>query len=180
MTGREAAPRRDQMVDLLAGLSHRVAAATAGINASQAAYRYGPAFPTIREVVEHLRADSQVSDAALRRVCVETDPEVDLRIELEPGRPAASIEDLIEDISRYRRRTVDMLRNLRREEWLRSAQLRQVGPASLGELCQMIALHGAGHVSQLHSLAALVPDEQQIPGPSSPGQAPQAAVPSSD
>ncbi len=149
--------RREQAIHFLGALPNRVTEVITGLSSDQLGYRHGPAFSTMTEVIAHLRSEADSTDAAIRRICSEDAPEIDWEIPVVAPTESIEIKVLVDDIGRFRRRTVDLLRNLDRSYWERTATVNGQGQLTLIELCSRIAVHGLGHVSQLRNLAALVP-----------------------
>ena len=153
---------RDDVLTMLSACPERVRDCVGGLDESRLAYRHGPAFPTLRELVLHLSDTGSAADAALRNACQEGAQEVDARaaLELPLEQPDASVPALekLADLGRLRRRTMDLLRGLTAADWDRVLLDPNLGEITLLDLCRLVAAHEMGHLSQVRNLTALLPD----------------------
>ena len=143
---------RDDVLVMLSAAPERVRDYVSGLDESRLAYRHGPAFPTLGELVLHVSETGTAVDAALRHACLDGAVEVDARAALAPA-----LEKL-EDLGRVRRRTMDLLRGLTPEDWERVVSDPALGDLSLLDFCRLVAAHEMGHLSQVRNLTALLPD----------------------
>ena len=153
---------RDDVLVMLSAAPERVRDYVSGLDESRLAYRHGPAFPTLGELVLHVSETGTAVDAALRHACLDGAVEVDARAALEPPlevqESTAPALEKLEDLGRVRRRTMDLLRGLTPEDWERVVSDPALGDLSLLDFCRLVATHEMGHLSQVRNLTALLPD----------------------
>jgi hypothetical protein len=153
---------RDDVLTMLGAAPERVRDYVAGLDESRLAYRHGPAFPTLRELVLHVSETGAAADAALRHACLDGAVEVDARAALEPPievqETTAPALERLEDLGRVRRRTMDLLRGLTPEDWERVVSDPAMGELTVLDFCRMVASHEMSHLSQVRNLTALLPD----------------------
>ena len=153
---------RDDVLVMLSAAPERVRDYVSGLDESRLAYRHGPAFPTLGELVLHVSETGTAVDAALRHACLDGAVEVDARAALEPPlevqESTAPALEKLEDLGRVRRRTMDLLRGLTPEDWERVVTDPALGDLSLLDFCRLVAAHEMGHLSQVRNLTALLPD----------------------
>jgi len=153
---------RDDVLVMLSAAPERVRDYVSGLDESRLAYRHGPAFPTLGELVLHVSETGTAVDAALRHACLDGAVEVDARAALEPPlevqESTAPALEKLEDLGRVRRRTMDLLRGLTPEDWERVVSDPALGDLSLLDFCRLVAAHEMGHLSQVRNLTALLPD----------------------
>ena len=153
---------RDDVLTMLGAVPERVRDYVSGLDESRLAYRHGPAFPTLRELVLHVSETGTAVDAALRHACLDGSVEVDARAALEPPvevqETTAPALEKLEDLGRVRRRTMDLLRGLTPDDWERVISDPTLGELSLLDFCRLVAAHEMSHLSQVRNLTALLPD----------------------
>jgi hypothetical protein len=153
---------RDDVLTMLGAAPERVRDYVSGLDESRLAYRHGPAFPTLRELVLHVSETGTAVDAALRHACLDGAIEVDARAALEPPaevqETTAPALEKLEDLGRVRRRTMDLLRGLRPEDWERVVNDPALGELTVLDFCRLVAAHEMSHLSQVRNLTALLPD----------------------
>jgi hypothetical protein len=147
------------LVVLLAAVPERVSDLVSMLDGPRFDYRHGPAFPTIGEVVSHLCRGGESVGALLRGVCVEGATEVRLRAALDPValEPVPPHARALEEFRTGRQATVDVLTALSPDVWDTKLADPDQGELSLAEVCDAIALHEVGHLSQMRNLLALLP-----------------------
>jgi hypothetical protein len=154
--------QREDVLTMLGACPERVRDYVAGLDESRLAYRHGPAFPTVGELVLHVSETGSAADTALRHACVDGATEVDARAALEPPAEAtdAAVAPLqkLEDLGRLRRRTMDLLRGLTADDWERVVVDPTLGELTVLDFCRLVATHEMAHLSQVRNLTALLPD----------------------
>jgi len=153
---------REDVLTMLGACPERVRDYVMGLDESRLAYRHGPAFPTLRELVVHVSETGSAVDAALRHACLDGASEVDARAALEPALEVAdavspALEKLA-DLGRVRRRTMDLLRGLTAADWERVVIDPSIGELTVLDFCRLVAQHEMGHLSQVRNLTSLLPD----------------------
>lgn len=147
---------------MMAGCPERVRDYVSGLDESRLAYRHGPAFPTLGELVRHVSETGAAVDAALRHACLDGLAEVDIAAALAPvqelSETAAPALVKLEDLGRIRRRTMDLLRGLTGEDWERVMTHPGREDVSVLDFCRLVAAHEMGHLSQVRNLTSLLPD----------------------
>src|SRR5689334_10443536 len=130
--------REDVMV-LLGVVPERVADLVSGLDEPRLAYRHGPAFPTLKEVVVHLFDAGGAIDSLLRRAYLDGQRELPVRASIDPHTHepdlSPSLGELLEGFARVRRRTVDLLRGLSGPDWQRVVLDPQQGELTLLDVC---------------------------------------------
>src|SRR6202165_1998887 len=76
---------REDVLTMLGACPERVRDYVAGLDESRLAYRHGPAFQTLGELVLHVSETGSAADTALRHACLDGAPEVAARAALEPS-----------------------------------------------------------------------------------------------
>jgi DinB superfamily len=153
--------QRDDLLAILVAVPERVADLVTAFDQPRLDYRHAPAFPTLRELVGHFRATGSAVDAVLRRVCLDGEREIRAREAVEAkgdSQSSTPVPEAIEDFTRVRRRTVDLLRGLSPADWKRPLLDPAAGEVTLQEVCDMAARHELGHLAQIRNLATLLPD----------------------
>jgi hypothetical protein len=156
----DAGPDRNDLCAVLATVPERASDIATELDAPGLAYRHGPSFPTVGEIVSHLCESGSAIDAVLRPVAIEGAREVRLRAALETEREAEllpPLETQLEDFARVRRRTVDVLHAMPTEFWDRDVFDPATGRLTVREAVGSVVRHELGHLSQLQSLVALLP-----------------------
>jgi hypothetical protein len=157
---RDGVVDREEVLLLLASVPERVSDLVSGLQEPYLDYRHAPAFPTVKEVVAHLCAAGQATDSLLRQSYVDGQRELSLRAALEPEAEAdltPPARELLEGYGRVRRRTVDLLRGLGAKAWEGTIVDPERGEMTLLAVCEAIARHEVGHLSQMRNLIALLP-----------------------
>jgi hypothetical protein len=152
---------REDLVVVLGAVPERVADLVAGLDEPRLSYRHAPAFPTLRELVGHLCEAGVAVDAALRQGYLDRQREVRIKAAVDPSsEPDLSppVGELLEDFSRVRRRTVDLLRGLSAQDWARAVYDPAIGELTLYDICDLITRHELGHLSQVRNLITLLPE----------------------
>jgi hypothetical protein len=80
---------------------------------------------------------------------------------------ARPLQEALEDFTRIRRRTVDLMHGWGKAEWDRKLREPRGGETTLLEICRMVARHEVAHIGQLRNLIALLPEPQDL-GPARP------------
>ncbi len=154
---------REDVLNMLGACPERVRDYVSGLDENRLAYRHGPAFPTLGELVVHVSDTGTAVDAALRLACLEGTSDVDVRSALEPpgevGESSGPALARLADLGRIRRRTMDLLRGLTDSDWERPLSDPAVGEVSVLDFCRLVAAHEMGHLSQVRNLTSLLPDE---------------------
>jgi hypothetical protein len=162
---------REDVLMLLGAVSERVSDVLAGFDSASLAYRHGPAFPTLGEILVHLAETSQRIDTALRHAYLDKADEIDVRACLDVPFDAASDEptlELLHSYVRIRRRTVDLLRGVSPEDLDRQLHDAISGELTLLDVCRLVVTHELGHLTQIRSLVSLLPEPRDLgPLPSS-------------
>lgn len=156
----DAGPDRNDLCAVLATVPERASDIATELDGSGLAYRHGPSFPTVGEIVSHLCESGSAIDTVLRPVAIEGAREVRLRAALETERDAEllpALETQLEDFARVRRRTVDVLHAMPTEFWDREVFDPATGRLTMREAVGSVVRHELGHLSQLQSLVALLP-----------------------
>lgn len=147
---------------MMGACPERVRDQVSNLDQGRLAYRHGPAFPTVGELVNHVSETGSAVDAALRQVCLDGAAEVDVRAALEPNselaEPEAPALERLADLGRIRRRTIDLLRGLPESEWERVLSDPTMGELTVLNFCRLVAAHEMSHLSQVRNLTALLPD----------------------
>jgi DinB superfamily len=152
---------RDDLVVVISAVPERVADLVSGLDEPRLTYRHAPAFPTLKELIGHLAEVGAAVDAALRQAYLDGQKEVRIKLAIDPtAEPDLTLpaSDLLESYARVRRRTVDLLRGLSGADWKREVFDPAMGPITLNEICELIATHELGHLSQVRNLITLLPD----------------------
>jgi len=152
---------REDVLTMLGASPERVRDYVLGLDENRLDYRHGPAFPTLKEVVVHVCDAGTAADAALRHACLDGATEVAARAALETtAEPDVSVaaDARLEDLSRVRRRTVDLLRGLTDQQWGQRFTDDLLGEIDILDFCRLIAAHEMGHLSQVRNLIALLPE----------------------
>jgi hypothetical protein len=104
-------------------------------------------------------------DALLRHAHLDGLTTADVRATIDPGHDLdleRPLQEALEDFSRVRRRTVDLLHGWGKNEWDRRLTDPRGGEVSLLELCRMVARHEMGHIAQIRNLTVLLPEPQDL------------------
>src|ERR1700690_2481048 len=110
------------VVLLMSSVPERVGDLVSPLGDSKLRYRHGPAFPTLGGLVGHLVDSGSKVDGLIRHVHLDGLAAADVRAVIDPD-PEKELErplrDALEDFSRVRRRTVDLLHGWGKTEWER-------------------------------------------------------------
>lgn len=151
----------EEVIVLLASVPERVTDLVAALDESQLAYRHAPAFPTLIEVINHLCTAGGGVDALLRQAYLDRQRDLPVRATIQPGQEVEpvtpSVVTRLQDFARVRRRTVDLLRGLKPDDWQQPIVDPDQGELTLLEACSMVARHELAHLSQVRNLVALLP-----------------------
>lgn len=156
----EAGADRNDLCAVLATVPERASDIATELDGPGLAYRHGPGFPTVGEVVSHLCESGTAIDAVLRPVAIEGARELRLREALESERDRdllPPLETQLDDFARVRRRTVDVLHAMPTEFWDRDVFDPSMGRLTVREAVTSVVRHELGHLSQLQSLVTLLP-----------------------
>jgi hypothetical protein len=153
---------KEDVLTMMGACPERVRDYVSGLDESRLAYRHGPAFQTLGELVLHVSETGSAADTALRHACLDGASEVDARAALEPpvdlSDAVAPPLEKLEDLGRIRRRTMDLLRGLTADDWDRVIVDPNLGELTVLDFCRLVAAHEMGHLSQVRNLTALLPD----------------------
>lgn len=153
---------REDVLTMLGACPERVRDYVMGLDESRLAYRHGPAFPTLRELVHHVSETGSAADVALRHACLDGASEIDALAALEPplevSEATAPAFEKLADLGRVRRRTMDLLRGLTAADWERVVVDPSIGELTVLDFCRLVAQHEMGHLSQVRNLTSLLPD----------------------
>jgi hypothetical protein len=152
----------EDLVVLMAMVPERVNDLVSGLDEARLAYRHGPAFPTLREVIGHLCEAGPAIDALLRHAYLDGQRELPVRASIDPTSHEPDLspppDELVQGFGRVRRRTVDLLRGLNAADWQRVVFDPQQGELTLLDVCAQITQHEVGHLVQIRNLIALLPE----------------------
>jgi hypothetical protein len=161
---------RDESVLLLASVPERLADLTAGLDENQLRYRHAPAFPTLLELIMHLSLAGERVDSLLREVQIGRAERVDVRRAMDTpeeggadsGGAQPPLSEILEDYARIRRRSIDLLRGIGPEDWVRTISDPGVGELSLVHVVRRITRHELGHLAQVRNLIAVLPEPKDL------------------
>jgi hypothetical protein len=175
------------VVLLLSSVPERTSDLVYWLDEARLRYRHGPAFPTLGGLIAHLVESAPRVDALLRHAHLDGQTTADVRAAIDPGHDQGAayatpdapahgdagagltlpLQEALEDFSRVRRRTVDLLHGWGKAEWDRTISDPRGGEMTLLEVCRLVAKHEMGHVAQIRNLSALLPEPQDL-GPVRP------------
>ena len=158
------------VVLLLSSVPERVSDLVYWLDDTRLRYRHGPAFQTLGSLIAHLVDSAPRVDALLRRAHLDGQTTADVRAAMDPGHDqelTAPLHEALEDFTRVRRRTIDLLHGWGKPEWDRRITDPRGGDLTLLEVCRMVARHEMGHIAQIRNLSALLPEPQDL-GPLRP------------
>src|SRR5438270_8116272 len=168
------------VVLLLGSVPERTSDLVYWLNETRLRYRHGPAFPTLGGLIAHLVEAAPKVDALLRHAHLDGQTTADVRAAIDPSHDqelTRPLQEALEDFSRVRRRTVDLLHGWGKAEWDRTVSDPRGGQMTLLDVCQLVAKHEMGHVAQIRNLSALLPEPEDL-GPIRPaglnGKSPSA------
>jgi hypothetical protein len=142
------------VVLLMSSVPEHIGDLVYGLDESRLRYRHGPAFPTLGGLIGHLLDSGSKVDAVLRHAHLDGLTTADIRATIDPGHDfelERPLQEALEDFSRVRRRTVDLLHGWGKNEW-----------DTLLELCRMVARHEMSHIAQIRNLTVLLPEEENF------------------
>ena len=159
------------VVLLMGSVPERISDLVYGLDENKLRYRHGPAFPTLGGLIGHLLDSGTKVDSLLRHAHLDGLATADVRATIDPtqedvdlGRP---LQEAVEDFSRIRRRTVDLMHGWGKTEWDRRLKEPRGGEITLLDVCRMVARHEISHIAQVRNLIALLPEPQDL-GPPRP------------
>jgi hypothetical protein len=153
------------VVLLLGSVPERTSDLVYWLDEERLRYRHGPAFPTLGSLIAHLVDSGAKVDALLRHAHLDGQRSADVRAAIDPGHDQELTQPLqgaLEDFSRVRRRTVDLLHGWGKPEWERTISDPRGGDMTFLEVCRLVARHEMGHVAQIRNLSALLPEPQDL------------------
>src|SRR6267378_7985178 len=177
----------NDVVLLLGSVPERTSDLVYWLDEARLRYRHGPAFPTLGGLIAHLVEGAPKVDALLRHAHLDGQTTADVRAAIDPGHDQGAayatqdapahgdaaagltlpLQEALEDFSRVRRRTVDLLHGWGKAEWDRTISDPRGGEMTLLEVCRLVAKHEMAHVAQIRNLSALLPEPQDL-GPVRP------------
>ncbi|TMD71813.1 MAG: DinB family protein [Chloroflexi bacterium] len=158
------------VVLLLSSVPERTSDLVYWLDEARLRYRHGPAFPTLGGLIAHLVEAAPRVDALLRHAHLDGQTTADVRAAIDPGHDqelTQTLQEALEDFSRVRRRTIDLLHGWGKAEWDRTISDPRGGEMTLLEVCRLVAKHEMAHVAQIRNLSALLPEPQDL-GPVRP------------
>ncbi|HEX2681936.1 MAG TPA: DinB family protein [Candidatus Dormibacteraeota bacterium] len=153
------------VVLLLGSVPERTSDLVYWLDDTRLRYRHGPAFPTLGNLISHLVDSAARVDALLRHVHLDGQTTADVRAAIDPAHEqdlTQPLPDALDDFSRVRRRTVDLLHGWGAREWDRTISDPRGGDMSLLEVCRLVARHEMAHIAQIRNLSALLPELQDL------------------
>jgi hypothetical protein len=153
------------VVLLLGSVPERTSDLVYWLDEERLRYRHGPAFPTLGSLIAHLVDSGAKVDALLRHAHLDGQRSADVRAAIDPGHEqelSQPLQEALEDFSRVRRRTVDLLHGWGKAEWERTINDPRGAEMTLLEVCRLVARHEMAHVAQIRNLSALVPEPQDL------------------
>ena len=157
------------VVLLLSSVPERTSDLVYWLDEARLRYRHGPAFPTLGSLIAHLVESAARVDALLRHAHLDGQMTADVRGAIDPGHDlelTIPLQEALDDLSRVRRRTVDLLHGWGRPEWDRMIADPRGVDMTLLDLCRLVARHEMGHVAQIRNLSVLLPEPEDL-GPQS-------------
>jgi hypothetical protein len=153
------------VVLLMSSVPERIGDLVYGLDESRLRYRHGPAFPTLGGLLGHVLDSGSKVDALLRHAHLDGLSTADVRATIDPGHDfelERPLQEALEDFSRVRRRTVDLLHGWGTNEWDRKLTDPRGGDVSLLDLCRLVARHEMSHIAQIRNLTVLLPEPQDL------------------
>jgi len=160
------------VVLLLSSVPERTSDLVYWLDEARLRYRHGPAFPTLGGLIAHLADSAPKVDGLLRHAHLDGQTTADVRAAIDPSHDqelTRPLQEVLEDFSRVRRRTVDLLHGWGKAEWDRTITDPRGGEMTLLEVCRLVAKHEMGHVGQIRNLSALLPEPMDL-GPVRPAR----------
>jgi hypothetical protein len=158
------------VVLLMGSVPERIGDLVYGLDDARLRYRHGPAFPTLGGLIGHMLESGGKVDALLRHAHLDGLATADVRATIDPGHDLdldRPLREALEDFSRVRRRTVDLLHGWGKSEWDRNLNDPRGGPMTLLDVCRLVARHEVSHISQIRNLTSLLPEATDL-GPARP------------
>src|SRR3981081_3878270 len=155
---------------LMSSVPERLGDLVFGLDEARLRSRHGPAFPTLGGLIGHLLESGSKVDALLRHAHLDGLTTADGRATIDPGHDLdleRPLQEALEDFSRVRRRTVDLLHGWGKNEWDRKLREPRGAEITRPEVCRMVARHEIGHIAQIRNLTVLWPEPQDL-GPARP------------
>lgn len=171
---------------MVASIPERLASYLIGLHQDQLAYRHGPAFPTIAELVMHFTESGEAFDRLLTEALAEdpkqlsvpvTDSGSILNAAVAIGSRAVDPDAIVEGLNRYaasRRELAELIRQADEATWQRPVHDAFLGEVTPQQLVGRLAQHEMGHISQLRNLIACLP-EIRLPAPAEPEEVPTSS-----
>ena len=156
---------------LMSSVPERISDLVYGLDEARLRYRHGPAFPTLGGLIAHLLDSGTKVDTLLRRVHLEGAGSADVEGAIDPIRQQEldrPLSEAVEDFTRVRRRTVDLLHGWGKSEWARTVSDPRAGEVTLLDVCRRVTRHEMAHIVQIRNLTALLPEPQEL-GPMANG-----------
>ncbi|HYL08741.1 MAG TPA: DinB family protein [Candidatus Udaeobacter sp.] len=154
------------VVLLLSSVPERIGDQVLWLDEARLRYRHGPAFPTVGNLIAHLVESGTRVDGLLRHYHLDGQTTADVRATIDPGHDqelTRPLQETLEDFSRVRRRTVDLLHGWGPPQWARPLTDPRGGDLTLLEVCRLVARHEMAHLAQIRNLTALLPEPQDLP-----------------
>ena len=153
------------VVLLLSSVPERTSDLVYWLDEDRLRYRHGPAFPTLGGLIAHLVDSAGRVDGLLRHAHLDGQTTADVRAAMDPGHDeelSRPLQEALDDFSRVRRRTVDLLHGWGKSEWDRTITDPRGGEMTLLEVCRLVARHEMGHIGQIRNMSALLPEPQDL------------------
>jgi len=153
------------VVLLLSSVPERTSDLVYWLDEDRLRYRHGPAFPTLGGLIAHLVDSAGRIDGLLRHAHLDGQTSADVRAAMDPGHDeelSRPLQEALDDFSRVRRRTVDLLHGWGKSEWDRTITDPRGGEMTLLEVCRLVARHEMGHIGQIRNMSALLPEPQDL------------------
>ncbi|GAC1512425.1 MAG: hypothetical protein NVS1B3_16140 [Candidatus Dormibacteraceae bacterium] len=160
------------VVLLMGSVPERINDLVYGLDETRLRYRHGPAFPTLGGLIAHLVDSGSKVDALLRHAHLDGLATADVRATIDPPQDeelTRPLQEALEDFTRIRRRTVDLMHGWGKTEWDRKLREPRGGETTFLEICRMVARHEVAHIGQVRNVIALLPQPQDL-GPPRPAR----------
>src|SRR5437588_10686808 len=145
------------VVLLLGSVPERTSDLVYWLDETRLRYRHGPAFPALGGLIAHLVEAAPKVDALLRHAHLDGQTTADVRAAIDPSHDqelTRPLQEALEDFSRVRRRTVDLLHGWGKAEWDRTVSDPRGGQMTLLDVRPLVAQPAIGRVPQLRHLSA--------------------------
>lgn len=147
----------DEIFDTLNGTAGRIEAIVEKLGDGQLQQRSANGDWSIKELVGHLRDAAVMYGERISRVASEDKPSLpgyDQDKMLEEGRyQTREIGSVIGELNGLDKQTLDLLRGLREEDWLRGGIHEERGPQTLEDIVQYYANHEREHLAEIDERA---------------------------